>query len=107
MKIFLLNIIKFFCINITIVIVAVVTVYSILSGASFAVPKDKNILIVGDSHTECAIDDSIFTRSFNISQSGTAYLYSYIKLRKILVENSHIDTVLVSFHGGSIKKIAG
>jgi hypothetical protein len=104
MKIFLFNIFKFFCINVTIVIAAVTAVYFIFSRASFAVPKDRNILIVGDSHTECAIDDSIFTRSFNISQSGTAYLYSYVKLQKFLAENSHIDTVLVSFHGGTIQK---
>ena len=88
----------------TILIVMLAAAYFILSKASFAVPKDRNILIIGDSHTECAIDDSIFIRSFNISQSGTAYLYSYIKLRKILAENTHIDTVLVSFHGGSIQK---
>jgi hypothetical protein len=103
-KMFILTIFKFFCINIMIVIAAVTAVCFIFSRASFAVPKDKNILIVGDSHTECAIDDSIFTRSFNISQSGTAYLYSYIKLRKFLAENSHIDTVLVSFHGGTMQK---
>jgi hypothetical protein len=82
----------------------VATVYFIFSGASFAVSKDKNILIVGDSHTACAIDDSVFTHSVNISQGGTVYLYSYIKLRKILAKNPHIDIVLVSFHGGSIQK---
>jgi hypothetical protein len=87
-----------------IVTVTVTAVYFILSKASFAIPKDRTILVIGDSHTECAIDDSIFTHSFNISHSGTVYLYSYIKLRKILIENPHIDTVLVSFHGGSIQK---
>jgi hypothetical protein len=87
-----------------VLIVALAAVYFILSKASFAVPKDRNALIVGDSHTECAVDDSIFTRSLNVSQSGTAYLYSYIKLRKFLAENPHIDTVLVSFHGGSLQK---
>jgi hypothetical protein len=67
-------------------------------------PEDKNILVIGDSHTECAIDDSIFMHSVNISQSGTAYLYSYIKLRKILAENPHIDTALVSFNSESIQQ---
>ncbi|MDR1472934.1 MAG: hypothetical protein LBS75_10485 [Synergistaceae bacterium] len=104
MKIFLWRLFKFFCLNITIVLVLVAAVYFILSGASFAIPEDRNILIIGDSHTECAIDDSIFTRSFNISHGGTAYLYSYVKLRKFLAENSHIDTVLLSFHGGATQK---
>lgn len=87
-----------------IVLAAVIVVYFMVSKASFDIPEDRNIIIVGDSHTECAIDDSIFLRSFNISQSGTAYLYSYVKLRKFLAENLQIDTVLVSFHGGSIQK---
>jgi hypothetical protein len=66
--------------------------------ASFKLPKDKNILIIGDSYTEWAIDDSIFPRSINVSQGGTAYLYTYCKLKKFLSGNSHIDTVLLSFH---------
>jgi hypothetical protein len=68
------------------------------SKASFKLPQDKNILVIGDSHTECAIDDNIFTRSVNVSQSGTAYLYTYCKLKKFLDENPQIDTVLLSFH---------
>jgi hypothetical protein len=79
-------------------------VYFIISSASFKIDKGRNILIVGDSHTEQAIDDTIFSRSINISDSGTAYLYSYIKLRKFFDVNSHIETVIVSFHGESIKK---
>jgi hypothetical protein len=104
MKKFLSCVFKFFCLNAAIVAVAVAVVYFVLSRVSFVIPGDKNILVLGDSHTECAIDDSIFTRSFNISQSGTAYLYSYTKLRKFLAVNPHIDTVLLSFHGGSIQK---
>jgi hypothetical protein len=104
MKKFLSRVCKFFCLNAAIVTVVVAAVYFILSGATFVMPKDKNILVLGDSHTECAIDDSIFTRSLNISQSAAAYLYSYTKLRKFLAVNPHIDTVFLSFHGGSIQK---
>jgi hypothetical protein len=104
MKKFLFKILIFFILNLVILILLLSTVYFIVSSSSFKVSKEKNMLIVGDSHTECAIDDSIFSHSINISQSGTAYLYSYIKLRKFLNENQHIDTVLISFHGGSIQK---
>jgi hypothetical protein len=68
------------------------------SKASFKLPPDKHIIVIGDSHTECAIDDGIFLNSVNISQSASAYLYSYCKLKKFLSENAHIDTVLLSFH---------
>ena len=78
--------------------------YYIFGEISYKIPNDKNILIIGDSHTECSIDDSIFSRSVNISQSGTPYYYSYIKLKKFMSENKSIDTVLLSIHPGVIGK---
>ena len=44
----------------------------------------KNILILGDSHTENAINDSIFSNSLNYSASADAYIFSYVKLKAIL-----------------------
>jgi hypothetical protein len=61
-------------------------------------PKDRHIVVIGNSHTECAIDDSIFIRSVNFSQRGVSpYLLTYVKLKKILEENVHVNTVLLSF----------
>ncbi|KAA6316169.1 hypothetical protein EZS27_033485 [termite gut metagenome] len=37
--------------------------------------KEK-VLILGDSHTECAINDTIFTNSYNYSQSAEPFIYS-------------------------------
>jgi hypothetical protein len=103
-KKFLLTVVVFFVLVSLLLTVLLGGTYYIMSQASFRIPEEKNIIVIGDSHTECAIDDSIFSRSFNCSQSGTEYLYSYIKLRKFLEVNPHIDTVFVSFHGGSIQK---
>ncbi|WP_010254718.1 hypothetical protein [Treponema primitia] len=72
--------------------------YFIVSSASFNLPRDKNILILGDSHTERAINDRILTKSVNLAESATAYLYSYVKLRKLIKNNPQIDTLLLSFH---------
>jgi hypothetical protein len=84
--------------------VLILCTYLITSSASFKIPKERTILILGDSHPECAVDDSIFTHAVNVAQSGAAYFYSYIKLRKLFDENPHIRTVLLSFHGSSIGK---
>jgi hypothetical protein len=73
-------------------------IYFIQSKASFELPYNKNILVVGDSHTQCSIDDNVFCRSVNVSQGGTAYFYSYCKIKKFLSQNKHIDTILLSFH---------
>jgi RNase H-fold protein (predicted Holliday junction resolvase) len=59
-----------------------------------------HILILGDSHTQSGIDDSIIKNSLNISQSSEHFLYSYNVLKLLLNNNSQIDKVIlgVSFH---------
>jgi hypothetical protein len=76
--------------------------YLIVARASFELPHEKNILVLGDSSTTFGIDDSIYSRSTNISGSGTTYVYSYFKLGKFLDENDHIDTVLLSLQNAAI-----
>jgi hypothetical protein len=68
----------------------------------FRIDEEKNILVIGDSHTECAIDDNVFRRAANYSKSATPYLYSYGAVKKLVTDNPHIDTVLLSFHYASL-----
>jgi len=56
--------------------------------------------ILGDSHTQCAISDSDFKRTKNLSKSGEAYIYTYHKLKLLSESNPQIDTVVMglSYH---------
>ena len=63
----------------------------------YKIKEKKNILIVGNSHTECSISDKILSNSVNISQSASSYFYSYIKVREFVKRNPTIDTVIISF----------
>lgn len=38
-------------------------------------------VILGDSHTECAISDSILKESINLSKSADTYFHSFVKLK--------------------------
>jgi hypothetical protein len=98
MKTFIGKIILYLSIVTIIIVSFSVGIYFIQSKASFKLPPNKNILVVGDSHTQCSIDDNIFCRSVNVSQGGSAYFYSYCKIKKFLNHNKHIDTILVSFY---------
>jgi hypothetical protein len=62
----------------------------------------RHILVIGDSHTECAIDDDVFTRSVNISKSASAYVFSAALIRKWKADNPELDTVLLSYQASSI-----
>jgi len=72
--------------------------------ASFAFSKDKNILVMGDSHTECAINDSILTNWQNLSRSATHYYYIYTILEEVLADNPQIDTIVLGIHRASFSE---
>jgi hypothetical protein len=83
------------------------SVYLIQSKVSFKLPESKHILVLGDSHTECAVDDNIFSCAENLSQSAEAYLYSYCKMRKFLKENKQVDTVILAFRADPLRSDGG
>ncbi len=100
MNLFLINIRAFFIPLIVILFIEIgllVVNYFIIQSHPFKIPKNKNTLIIGDSNTACAINDSIYTNAFNISDLGAPYYYCYLSLNKILKTTTHIDTVIVSF----------
>lgn len=97
MNFFLKKIRKFSLIIITIVIGSYLANYFLIS--SFKL-QDRNMSLVfmGDSNVETSIDDSLIDNSINLAASGDSYLYTYIKLRKLIRDHKdQIDTVLVSF----------
>lgn len=63
---------------------------------------DNNIstLIMGDSHTIFEINGSLFPNTQNISKTAEGYIFSYLKLRSILNNNSQIKNIIlgVSYH---------
>lgn len=102
MRIFIRRLVLFVIVlsMLTIVLIGGASLY--MNRVRFKIDPAKNILVIGDSHTECAIDDSSFRRAANFSKSATAYIYSIASLRKLLADNPQIDTVLLSFHSGSL-----
>jgi hypothetical protein len=69
-----------------------------LQNSSFyKISNTSNILILGNSHSECALNDSIIIHCNNFSQSGECYFYTFYKLKKILESNPKIDTVVLEY----------
>ena len=66
------------------------------------IPPQKNVLVVGTSHPESAINDNLIPRTKNMAQSGTCYFYTYIKSREIINHNPHIDTLVLGYSYGDI-----
>ena len=65
--------------------------------ASFKLHKPVGSIVLGNSHSEFALNDSIITDFTNVSQSGESYFYTYIKLKEIVKDNPQIQTVFLAF----------
>jgi len=62
----------------------------------FNFKKSSSVLVMGDSHTETAIDDTIDRTFKNVSQSSETYLFTYHKLKRILKVNKP-ETIVLGF----------
>lgn len=71
---------------------------------SFKVNKDAANLIVGHSHSACAFNDSIIHNTVNLSQSGEAYFWTYLKVKEIIRQNPGLKKVFIEFSNGQIEK---
>ncbi len=63
----------------------------------YKIKPQQNILVLGDSHTEYAIDDTILTNSINLSHSADSYFYSHLKVKRMKQENPQLDTLILAF----------
>ena len=64
---------------------------------SFRLPNNENIVFLGNSHIECAVNDTIVKNSFNFALSNDYTEQVYIKLKLLKRYNSQIDTVIIGY----------
>jgi hypothetical protein len=66
--------------------------------------EDK-IYIFGNSHPECAINDSLFSKKYlNLSQSAQPLFYTTIIVQN-LIKNIKIDTIIIEFGNNALTSI--
>ena len=96
MKRFLLNTLIFIVITATCLAILGLIICSTRS-QSFRLPNNENIVFLGNSHIECAVNDSIVKNSFNFARSNDYTEQIYIKLKLLKRYNSQIDTVIIGY----------
>jgi hypothetical protein len=103
-KNFIIKLIKFLLYFNIIYFIVIFLIGYFFNSSDFFKNINNKTLILGDSHTETSINDSIFNNSINMSQSAETYLYSYIKLNKVLKHNDKLKKVILSFSKHNISK---
>ena len=105
MKKFLLRVLLFVMLTVSFTFGLIVTLnYFAQSDDFYKIDPDIKYIVVGDSHPECAFNDSLIDNLMNFGQSGESYFYTYLKTKKILENNPSIQTVFVEFNNGQVIK---
>lgn len=97
LRIYIKKVGMFILLVISLIILTLFVNYQLISSSDFTIENSKKILILGDSNSKCAINDSIFNKAYNFSGSADSYFYSYLKLSKVLEVNDSITDVWLSF----------
>lgn len=101
-----------FILNIFIFGLILATFYGVIYGRflfmmnsySLRLPKEKTILLIGESQSQAAVDDSKIENLYNLSQSQERYMTTYCRLKAVLEQNPQIDTVILSLTPHSINR---
>lgn len=62
---------------------------------SWKIPQEKHVLFLGASHVKRGIDDSITKSGYNMANSSERYLFTYLKLKRLLKDNPQIDQLFL------------
>jgi hypothetical protein len=78
------------------------TLFVVNKQTNFRLEHPKKYIIIGHSHSECAINENHLPEFENLAQSGESYFYSQIKLKRILAHNPEIKEVWIEFSNNQI-----
>ena len=103
MKLFLLSIGKFFIAFASLILIQFLLFKVILTNnVDLKIDQIKTVLILGDSQTETALNDSIIENSINLSKAGDPLYFNYVKLKKIIEKNKQLETVILGFTSSNL-----
>ena len=95
MRRYLKRMVIFCLIFISPIIIMLFLRYQMVNHYSWKLPEKVHVLFMGASHVCNAIDPSMMESAENFSRLSERYMYTYIKLEHILLENSQIDTLFL------------
>lgn len=65
-------------------------------------PTNKDYIVLGHSHPECAFNDTLISGLVNLGKSGESYFYTYLKAKKIIPNNKTLKAVFIEFGNSNI-----
>jgi hypothetical protein len=110
MKQFVLSCILLSVILLVVAVLLLVPQYLMANKFKWQIPENKTTLFMGASLITLGIDDRNLENAMNISMRSEGYLYTFLKLQKLLADNNKIDRIVLQcsptdLHSNADKKI--
>src|SRR6187402_2467023 len=104
MKTFIKNVILFISLLLGLILLIEFSTSAIVNkNANFKLASKPKYIILGHSHPECALNDSLLPGFKNLAHSGESYFYTYFKVKKVLEQNPSIETVFIEYTNNQIE----
>jgi len=105
MKQFTIKLISFVLLFLILIFITTFLSNKLINNANYYKLSDTTKFVVfGNSHSECAFNDSLIRNFKNLGNSGESYFYTYLKVKKIISSNRQIKNVFIEFTNNMIEK---
>ena len=64
---------------------------------TYKLNNELEIVFIGDSHVQCAIQDSLFRNAKNLAIDSESTYFSYFKIKKLTEENPNLKKIYLGF----------
>lgn len=82
----------------------VVIEYIINRNSNFKLKTKPKFVVLGHSHPEHALNDTLINSFINLSESGESYYYTFFKAKKIIEQNPTIEVIFIEFTNNQISE---
>lgn len=86
------------------VLITLVITQNTLAKFEYKLADSPQYLVLGHSHPEMAINDSLIKGLKNLSEQGESYFYTYQKVKGVLRDNNSLKTVFIEFTNNQISE---
>ena len=102
-KKFIINSIIFFLLTLSIFSLLLFSTKNILKkGKFYSIDSTITSILLGHSHASDDFNDSLIEHFRNFGSPGESYYYSYFKAKKLIENNTHINTVFIVYTNNQI-----
>jgi len=87
----------------TLVVVVIYFSHKLNNPEIYKLKQPIDLVIIGDSHLQCGLEDTLIENSINVSNSADSYLFTYIKIKRLVEHNRGIRNIILGYSSHNLE----